>query len=140
MNSDITALIARHMKSLPEINNRHRAADEIMALWFKDEIRIVKVKDETYDINELKGDTFKVEHNPNIDLADLKIAEYVFEQRIQKQGVYGVVGQYKDSSGEWRVYESVWGFVGNDYLSSGHEEDIARATLEMTPWFKATHG
>lgn len=90
-----------------------------------EDIRMIVMPDEDYDIEELKGDTYNPEVNTDIDPAQLKEEEEAFEARVAKEGCTGIIGQYKcPCCGEWKDADSVWGYVGTDWRGSGCEEDV----------------
>jgi len=62
-------------------------------IWRNDKVgkRIIEIKDETYDLEDLKGDCFNPEVNPDIPALDLKREERAFETMVEIQGVYGYV-------------------------------------------------
>ena len=49
--------------------------------------------------------------------------------RVEREGVYGVIGEYWDGHA-WCEVDSCWSFIGDDWLNSGYDHDIMRATLD----------
>lgn len=84
--------------------------------------RIVEVIDEHFDLDDLKGDVYNPEANPEIDPAMLKRQEAQFEMEVERQGVYGYVLERwnPDPDKGWEQVESCWGFVGR-YSENGYD-------------------
>lgn len=56
--------------------------------------------------------------------------------RIEKNGVCGIVGQYRNSlESKWISADSVWGFVGDDWKDSGYDADIMQSALSAYKHF-----
>jgi len=76
--------------------------------------RILEVSAETFSMDDLKGDCFSPEANPDIDAEVLKRDEIKFERLVENEGVYGyVLEKWNPEPGSG--YEDVtacWGFVG----------------------------
>lgn len=51
-------------------------------------------------------------------------------KRVEREGAYGIVGEYRTLTGEWERVDSVWGFVGDDWRNSGYDIDIMAATMD----------
>lgn len=83
------------------------------------EIGVVRLKiewDDCPDLSYLDQDCF----------AKDRAHEYA---RANRDGVVGIVGQYWDGS-KWRIADSVWGFIGDDWRNSGYDTDVMCATLD----------
>jgi len=51
--------------------------------------------------------------------------------RINCDGVWGIVSEYRCACcGAWREAESVWGFVGDDFVDSGYDVDVKVEALQ----------
>jgi len=57
--------------------------------------------------------------------------------RIEREGVWGITGQYRvcscDECGNpahWEDVDSVWGFVGDDWQDSGYDTDVMQGTID----------
>ncbi len=76
--------------------------------------RIVEHEDDSYDLDNLKGDMFNPKVNTSISEAQLKKEEIEFERLIEREGVYGYELEKWDSSPGvgWTHVDSCWGFVG----------------------------
>ena len=126
---DVTAKICRAMKD-------KAVSAELMHAWMADEIRVIAYADTVSDLEDLKGDTFNPKLHPEISAEQLAKEEREFEERAKRMGVYGIAGEFRDQSGMWTTNDACWGFVGEDFLGSGYDEDIARAALVASPGFK----
>lgn len=51
-------------------------------------------------------------------------------QRIERNGVSGIVAQVRTALGEWVDVDSCWGFVGDDWKDSGYDLDAMTAALD----------
>lgn len=92
-------------------------------------VRLRIVEDEYADIGNLEGDTFNPKANPDISPAKLERERAAFIERINRDGVVGVIGEYFDGE-DWQQADSCWGFVGDDWKESGYDIDIMSQTLE----------
>jgi len=93
--------------------------------------RVVLVEDDTYSFEELCGDVYSPEANPDVDVTVLARQKRAFRARVNKDGVYGSVAQVRETPlDEWVVIESIWGFVGDDFIGSGYESDFINAASE----------
>ena len=87
----------------------------------------VKIKDSDYSFTDLCGDTYCPVVNNDIDPAQLKREKEAFRRRVKKEGVYGCGLAL---NGVQLFDHMVWGFVGNDYLGSGHDSEHLSELLE----------
>jgi hypothetical protein len=93
-------------------------------------VRLRIVPDETCDMDDLKGDIFSREANPDIPEFRMAREEREFEERVDQDGVWGIVGEYKcPCCGQWTQADSVWGFVGDGWKDSGCDSDVMYATM-----------
>ena len=92
-------------------------------------VRLHIVPDEVCSYEDLDGDTFNPIQNPDIKPEILAREEQREHDRIDRDGVWGVVGEYFDGE-KWQHADSCFGFVGDDWENSGYEIDIMAATLE----------
>lgn len=89
----------------------------------------VKV-DDSVSLEDLKGDCFNFEVcGFPYGRSQLAAQERAFEDRVNDEGVFGIVGEYWNGE-EWVEVDAVWGFVGDDWRGSGYDDDIMRATLD----------
>lgn len=101
------------------------------AFTARDDVRICFPPDETSDLEDLKGDTFNPSANPDIPRTRLVREEREFEEKVEREGVVGIVGEYFDGE-DWRHADSVWGFVGEeDARDSGYMEDVMEETMRQ---------
>lgn len=74
--------------------------------------RIVEIEDETYSLEDLKGDCYNPDVNP--DIPDLSEQERKFERTVENEGVFGyVLERWNPEPGTgYEHVDSCWGFVG----------------------------
>lgn len=48
---------------------------------------------------------------------------------VERDGLWGVVGEYLSVEGTWVQSNAVWDFVGDSWKDSGYDGDIMRATM-----------
>lgn len=77
--------------------------------------RIVEIPDETYRLEDLKGDCFNPEVNTDIDPKDLRRDELKFERRVNDDGVFGyILERWNPEIGHgWEHIDSCFGFIGS---------------------------
>lgn len=94
-------------------------------------VRLVIKADEVsgVDLPCCDSDTYSHSANPEIPESVLKREHEAEHERINRDGIWGVVGEYWNGE-EWIHADSCWGFVGEDWKDSGYDLDIMRATLE----------
>jgi hypothetical protein len=92
-------------------------------------VRLRVVPDDSVDLDDLFGDTFNHAVNDDIrpEVLDKQRREEV--DRVERDGVWGVIGEYWNGE-EWERVDSCFGFVGDDWRDSGYDIDIMRATLD----------
>ena len=125
---DVTMAVVRAYTKLN--GSKPKWASQLASLWYADRVRLLACADDHFDMEDLKGDCFNPKVNPEIQANTLAMQEAEFEMRVARMGVYGLVGEVKADDGQWDHVDSCWGFVGEDYLGSGYDADIARATIE----------
>lgn len=87
--------------------------------------RIVLVPDHSFNFDDLCGDMFNPEANPEIPVTTLARQKRAYRARVNREGVYGAVMQCRDTpTGEWVDIESVWALVGDDFIGSGYDIDF----------------
>lgn len=92
-------------------------------------VRLRVLLDETCHVEDLEGDTFNPKANPNIPASRLERERKEFVEKVNANGVWGIVGEYFDGE-TWRHADSCFGFVGDDWKNSGYDTEIMRATLD----------
>lgn len=85
-------------------------------------VRLTVKPDESADFEDLCGDSYSAEANPDIQRSRLEREREAFRAKVERDGVWGVIGEYWDeASQEWREADSVWGFAGYDDVLSPRE-------------------
>lgn len=51
-------------------------------------------------------------------------------ERVNRDGSWGIIGEFKTREGEWEHADSCWGFIGDDWCDSGYDSDIKTATIK----------
>jgi len=93
--------------------------------------RVVLVEDETYSFEDLCGDMYNPEANPDVDVTVLARQKRAYRARVNRDGVYGSLAQVRNTpTGLWVTVESIWGFVGEDFIGSGYESDFIENASE----------
>jgi hypothetical protein len=87
-------------------------------------------------LDDLLGDCYNPKVNPDINPTKLERERQWAIDRIERDGVWGVVGEYKADvcptcgrGGEWVHGGSCWGFVGDDWKDDA-DVGIMEETLE----------
>ncbi len=76
-------------------------------------VRLRCEPDEHCDMENLKGDTFNREVNTDIQESRMAREEKEFEESIERDGVWGIIGEYLNpATGQWEHGDSCWGFAG----------------------------
>lgn len=92
-------------------------------------VRLRVAWDDSCTLEDLKGDMFNRDVNPEIQESQMAREESEFEERVERDGVTGIIGEYWNGE-TWEHADSCWGFVGGDWQDSGYDTDIMRATLD----------
>jgi hypothetical protein len=79
-------------------------------------VRLRMVPDETCSLEDLEGDCFNPQANPDIPASQLQRDREEFIAKVNREGVWGIMGEY---------------FDGDDWKNSGYDTDIMRATLNV---------
>lgn len=130
-HDDITNDVLNRVAQHPKLQQLHAAH----ALGL---LRIVRFEDPHYTYDTLFGDTYNAQANPDIDPAQLKRERNAEVNRVRRDGVYGVIAQGRMlPSVEWMDIEdcAIWGFIGRDFLGSGHEGGYANAASAFVDAF-----
>jgi hypothetical protein len=93
------------------------------------DVRLRIVADDSADLDDLFGDTFNPKVNSDIPLARLERERQAEVDRVNRDGVWGVIGEYYDGE-EWQHADSCFGFIGEDWKDSGYDVDIMSQTLD----------
>lgn len=90
----------------------------------------LRVEADSYaSLDDLEGDCFNPHANPDISPARLARERAAFIEKVECEGVWGIIGEYWDGR-QWRQADSVWGFVGDDWQDSGYDIDIMSSALD----------
>jgi len=117
--------VARFAYHAATINQRWRAAQEAGL------VELAIEPDEWISFEDLTGDTYNREANPDIPEARMAREEAAERERIDREGVWGIVGRYRVSPDAlWKVADSICGFIGNDFEGSGYDVDVKSETLD----------
>jgi hypothetical protein len=111
----------------------------VRAAWEKAEdaglVRLRIEPDDQYDLEDLLGDCYNPEVNTDIPPERLEQERQWEVDRIDRDGVWGVIGEYRADvcpacgrGGEWKHGDSCWGFVGDDWKDDA-DVDIMAETL-----------
>ena len=92
-------------------------------------VRIVAMPDHDICMDDLKGDFYDPRNNPDINANKLAREEKEFEERVASEGVWGFRAEYWNGA-EWIETDSIWGFVGDDFVDSGYDVDMMRGALD----------
>ena len=105
----------------------HDASDE----WESGDsrVRIIEIVDCHFGMDDLKGDCFNPDVNDNINRNRLVREEREFEERVSSEGVWGYRAEYWNGT-EWAETDSIWGFVGDDFIGSGYDDDLMKSALD----------
>lgn len=106
-----------------------KVREEFARLASENVVRLQIIPDDWVDMDSLKGDTFNPKVNPEIPQSKLEKEEKDFEEKVNQEGVYGIVGEYFNGE-EWVNVDSVWGFVGDDWKDSGYDADVMAETIK----------
>jgi len=82
----------------------------------------------SYD--DLAGDCYDPEANPDINPNVLKKQEEAFRRRIDEEGVYVYSSAYLLPDGTTEQADIIGGFVGDDFFGSGYESQVMEAALD----------
>ena len=97
-------------------------------------VRLRCEPDEFADFDDLCGDTYSHEANPDISRERLDREREEFRALVERDGVWGIIGEYRlNEDLEWVQVDSCWGFAGysdpTDPDENGYVDDICSATL-----------
>lgn len=76
--------------------------------------RIIEVPDDIISLEDLKGDSYKPEVNPDIPPQQLRLEELHFEKLVEVEGVFGFILERWNPEVDkgWEHVDSCWGFIG----------------------------
>lgn len=94
------------------------------------DVRLRIVADDVSSCDDLFGDLFDPKVNSDIPRERLERERQAEIDRVNRDGVWGVVGEYFDGE-DWQHADSCYGFIGEDWKDSGYDTDIMRSTLKQ---------
>ena len=111
-----------------------KSINEVINAIMLGKIRITKIADEISTFEDLSGDIFNEEANPDIPPLILKKEKTSFKRRINNSGVWTMLSEYWNGR-EWENLigideNSISGFVGNDFFGSFYELQLMQAALD----------
>ena len=124
--------------SLAKAAEYAREAAAVDHVWARLEaaglVRLEVRPDEDCSLDDLAGDTYDVELNKDTvpgGERTIVAQRKAFEEQVERDGVYGVVGQYRPSpEGKWVTADSCWGMVGYDNVDKSEiAYDVKHSTL-----------
>lgn len=86
--------------------------------------------DEWVSFDDLAGDGYDPEANPDVNPNVLKKQEEAFRRRIEGAGVYVYSSEYLLPDGTTEQADIIGGFVGDDFFGSGYEPQVMEAALD----------
>lgn len=92
-------------------------------------VRLRVAPDEHADIEDLEGGCFSPRANPCVRPSTLERQRKALHDRIDQEGVWGIIGEYRAPDGSWEYGDGCWGFVGEDWRGSGYDDDIRGSTI-----------
>ena len=92
-------------------------------------VRLRIEPDEHASLEDLEGDMFNPKVNGDIPEAQLKEDREAFIERVNRDGVWGMIGEYWNGEA-WEHADSSWGFIGDDWSDNGYDDDIKAATIK----------
>lgn len=98
-------------------------------------IRLKEEPDHDWSMEDMKGDCFKPECNPDLSPEELKKQERDFEGEILGYGVVGLIAQYKARHG-WVDCASCWGIRWVDKDSSDFSDLLQDAMSDYLEYEK----
>ena len=92
-------------------------------------VRIVEHPDEYVDLDDLLGESYDPNVNPDIKPEILERERQDEIERINRDGVWGYTAEYWNGA-TWEHADSICGFVGNDFTKSGYNTDLMQSALD----------
>lgn len=115
--------------------------------------RLVLEEDQCWRIEDLEGDCYNPQANPDIPAGKLAAERRAYRRRVRNEGVWGAIVEVRSNpNAEWmqppvtvkQVWsehygrhftcasgtDSIWGFVGEDFLGSGYEQQMCDTAAE----------
>lgn len=80
-------------------------------------VRLRIVPDDSCSLEDLEGDCFNPEANPDIPASRLQRDRKEFIAKVNREGAWGIVGEFFDGE-HWQHADSCFGFVGEDWKTA----------------------
>lgn len=113
-----------------------RIKDEWLDAESEGFVKLDIVADDCVSLDGILGDCYDPKVITDISPKRLAAQRKLEIERINRDGVWGIVGKVKvpacskcHSNERWETVESIWGFVGDDWKNSGHDTDVMSAVL-----------
>lgn len=112
------------------------AVNPLVVYWRLGLLRFRAIEDHNWSFEDLCGDTYNPQANPDIPLAQLKKEKEAFRSRVRNWGVWGVAVEVRANSlAAWRQPDeqepsAIWGFVGGDFVGSGYEPHMMQLAYD----------
>lgn len=140
----VESKVTRHLSDLsagykknPE--NFHGTKESLIARWKSDAVatavfwviendqlaHITCEDDDFASMDQLKGDCFNPDVNPDVDKKAMKREERAFERMVRKEGVH-----YHEMIVLGESVAQIAGCVGQSFYGSGYDTDFYRAAIE----------
>lgn len=101
------------------------AGADLWAFFHLGLLKIEQVEDSLTTFADLCGDCFCPLTNPDIDPAELARQKRAYRARVARQGIHGaVLFTRARPCAEWVESDSIFGFVGSDFIGSGYDGDF----------------
>ena len=89
------------------------------------DIRYRIVEDDSFDMEDMKGDMFDPRCNSDISAEELRAQEIVYENHLMSNGVWGYVIEIRCACcGEWKHEDSCWGFDDYSFAEKSAKESM----------------
>jgi len=135
----LSTLNAKLIKSLNAHLESGYEKDKALVNRIIDAVKVGKIsigrdEDDHCSFDDLAGDCFNPDVNPDIDPAKLKREENTYKAKIRRYGVWTYQSSYwtgrswEDS--DYLEHSAICGFVGSDFFGSGYEVQIMEEALD----------
>jgi len=135
----MSKLNAKLIKSLNAHLESGYEKDKVLVNRIIDAVKVGKIsiereEDSYWSFEDLAGDCFNPDANPDIPAGELKRQKNNFESRIRNSGVWAHSSSYW-SGRSWEhtedlAHNHICGFVGSDFFGSGYEVQIMEEALD----------
>lgn len=100
-------------------------------IWKNNDWSIIEVRDDSFSLKYLKGDTFDPRYVDHLSPEQLAIEERLFEEKVEEEGVWGYCLQRWNPEVDrgWETVDSCFGFVGG-YSWGKNDHYIVKEMIE----------